>query len=387
MSEKKLSHDDKTPSLMPDLDYLYPRVPEPMRTRLREQTIETNHRLFRLVAVVAGLAGVSFAMVIILATGDGQSDVERAVRAWALLSFSVLSFLLALYLLRRPPGFLTRNVLFESYAFVFYAMTTVLTIFDLAGPYTDYSSFLIGTLGSGLILSAPIRVYAIGTGGSLTVIVAYLTIASPGSLMPNEIVMLCLYGLMSVFLAIILELRRRQSAWLRLRLTDLNHELQNLSFSDPLTGIHNRRFFTEVLSRNLAMVRRGQQDFVLVVIDVDHFKRVNDLHGHNVGDEVLKTIAQRLSYTLRDTDIIARYGGEEFVILLPGIGIDPARHVAERIRNSVSETALPELSWAMTISIGLTQAIANDSVETVFKRADQALYQAKQEGRNRVVSV
>jgi diguanylate cyclase (GGDEF)-like protein/PAS domain S-box-containing protein len=160
-----------------------------------------------------------------------------------------------------------------------------------------------------------------------------------------------------------------------------NQELLKLAHDDGLTGLKNRRSFDERLREEVARSRRTKVGFSLVLLDIDHFKNINDNWGHTTGDEVLRQLARLLTETLRVVDIIARYGGEEFAIILPSTGSLGSYRAAERCRESIANYA-----WShgpVTASCGV--ATWNDEDEqTLLVRADLALYSAKQSGRNRV---
>jgi len=171
--------------------------------------------------------------------------------------------------------------------------------------------------------------------------------------------------------------------------------LMRSGFTDVLTGWHNRRYLTVRLSEELARARRDGTWLVCLMLDIDHFKRVNDNWGHAAGDAVLREIAQRIESQVRASDIAARYGGEEFVVLLPGTDVGSALLLAERIRQSVSATPidLPNGDTVtITASIGISEvqpAPEADDLKTIgdslVARADVALYAAKAAGRDRVI--
>jgi diguanylate cyclase (GGDEF)-like protein len=173
-----------------------------------------------------------------------------------------------------------------------------------------------------------------------------------------------------------------------LALEQANITLKNLSETDPLTQIANRRSYDKQLSLVVLSAKRTKQPLSLLVLDIDYFKAFNDHYGHDAGDGALKIIAQHISSTLpRATDFIARYGGEEFVALLPSTDIDGAYSVAERIRSTIELSAIThEFSGIcdfITVSIGIAVLTENISqVEDLFKQADKALYEAKAKGRN-----
>lgn len=165
--------------------------------------------------------------------------------------------------------------------------------------------------------------------------------------------------------------------------------LCELSLKDPLTGLGNRRHFIAVLDRTIDNVARSGDPALLLMLDIDHFKRINDTHGHQAGDRVLQTIAQTISRCVRPMDTVARFGGEEFAVVLPNCHTAYGSTVAERIRETVEALVIavtPSLSLKVTISIG--GAFAPEWVRSTAalwtERADVQLYRAKAEGRNRV---
>jgi diguanylate cyclase (GGDEF)-like protein len=168
-------------------------------------------------------------------------------------------------------------------------------------------------------------------------------------------------------------------------LTQANAELLSLAVHDGLTGVYNRRRFDEKLTEYTLLSRRTGRPFALLLIDADHFKRINDTHGHAVGDDVLKQLAALIQSSLRTTDFVARYGGEEFAVLLPEIAQpDTPEVVAEKVRAAIAEAFFPVVE-RMTVSIGVGLADpADNSHSALIKRADQQLYQAKAAGRNQV---
>lgn len=165
-------------------------------------------------------------------------------------------------------------------------------------------------------------------------------------------------------------------------LMSLNHQLEALVSIDALTGLKNRRFFQQRLLESLALFQRTQQTFSLLIIDIDHFKRINDTYGHPVGDFVLTNLAQLLQSLSREMDIAARYGGEEFVILLPNTDKENAMLTAERYRSKIESAAWGE--YKVTVSIGAATVSQEDTDESLLNKADQALYSSKKGGRNRI---
>jgi diguanylate cyclase (GGDEF)-like protein/PAS domain S-box-containing protein len=165
----------------------------------------------------------------------------------------------------------------------------------------------------------------------------------------------------------------------------LQEELAALAHIDPLTGLMNRRHFRLLADQEFSRAARTHHQLFLMMLDIDHFKRVNDTHGHDVGDQALVEVAEVLKNGVRSMDILARWGGEEFLVLLPETNMAGATLIAERIRQQVSQIKLPKIPEGLTISIGLSEAKPGMELKTATGLADQALYQAKSGGRNRVV--
>ena len=179
----------------------------------------------------------------------------------------------------------------------------------------------------------------------------------------------------------------------RQQLLENEARLERLATTDPLTGLLNRRQFFSVAARTCEQSRRYDHPLSLILIDIDHFKRVNDTFGHAAGDRVLQEVARIGRETVRQSDLLARYGGEEFIVLLPETASDQACEVAERLRLGIGGAPLfvLEQSLRITISLGVSPVPVNSEVglspagviEQAVARADQALYQSKNAGRNR----
>ncbi|WP_185827567.1 sensor domain-containing diguanylate cyclase [Halomonas nitroreducens] len=169
---------------------------------------------------------------------------------------------------------------------------------------------------------------------------------------------------------------------------EVEHRLEALSRRDPLTGVANLRYFFERAADEYARVRRSGGDCSLLMLDLDHFKRINDHWGHATGDEVLKAFCDTVRDSLREVDLLGRLGGEEFAVLLPDTDREGAARVAERLRRRVEQHPVPQDSQVIpyTVSCGVaTLRPDDDSAEAVLRRADDALYRAKAAGRNHSV--
>jgi diguanylate cyclase len=172
-------------------------------------------------------------------------------------------------------------------------------------------------------------------------------------------------------------------------LASYEQKLVEMNVKDGLTGIFNRRYFQTRLNEEYQRHKRYDTKLSLIMFDIDFFKKVNDTHGHQCGDAVLQTVASKTTSIIRQTDCLARYGGEEFCCLLPQTELTDAVTLAERLRQLIEKQVIvyQEKNVNVTISLGVSDLKPEDSAEAFLKKADQALYQAKNSGRNRVVSI
>lgn len=173
------------------------------------------------------------------------------------------------------------------------------------------------------------------------------------------------------------------------RTQELQKAAQNfelLATTDSLTNVNNRYSIMRHLQSEITRAVRYNHDLAVILYDIDFFKKINDTHGHDVGDTVLVQMSHLIETSLRDVDIIGRYGGEEFIIILPETNLEDAKHIAERTRVLVEETTFANLDNT-TISLGVTVLLDNEKMETLFKRLDTLLYRAKHSGRNQVRSL
>lgn len=174
-----------------------------------------------------------------------------------------------------------------------------------------------------------------------------------------------------------------------LYLQDLQEELKLLASLDPLTKLYNRRYFMETAKQILELAQRNRTKTSLIILDIDKFKRVNDVYGHKAGDDVIIALSSNLLDISRKSDLMSRWGGEEFVLLLPNTDINGALIIAEKIRKKVEELVVSlenEQRVQFTVSLGTSEfnSKSDINIEAAVNRADEALYRAKESGRNRV---
>ncbi len=166
-----------------------------------------------------------------------------------------------------------------------------------------------------------------------------------------------------------------------------NHELERLAYYDSLTGLLNRHAILEKLGEWLIHVQRYKERLTIAMLDIDHFKQVNDMRGHRAGDRVLSDVSSVLRRSIRQTDFAGRYGGEEFLVILPSTDATGAAVMGERIRASIEGTPMSDPAsgtFRLTVSIGVAEHCSTDDEHLIVSRADAALYRAKAMGRNRV---
>jgi diguanylate cyclase len=276
------------------------------------------------------------------------------------------------------------------------AISCVIGAYAVLGPMRGVSlSILVGTLVFGAFSSTPRQML----GMSLyTITLLGLTMLWKAHSEParypraEELTHFAIATTMLVAVAYLAEmlsrLRRKLKAQTR-ELVDALARIHHLATRDELTQLVNRRQMSELAAHEAARRDRSGAPLCLAVIDIDHFKRVNDTHGHAAGDAVLRSFAELALAAVRRTDVMARWGGEEFLLLLPATGIDAAGEVLERMRAHARDAPRPDdpPTPAVTFSAGLVESPAGESIDAAIERADQAMYRAKREGRDRVVSV
>src|SRR5207248_11297909 len=162
-----------------------------------------------------------------------------------------------------------------------------------------------------------------------------------------------------------------------------------MAITDALTGLYNRRYMESHVGTLVEQASARGKPLAVLVLDIDYFKSVNDTHGHDAGDAVLREFALRIRRSIRGLDLACRYGGEEFLVIMPETDLSAAALVAERLRRTIASEPFAiergERAMAVTISVGTAALAGGDEPASVLKRADEALYRAKRDGRNRVV--
>lgn len=244
-----------------------------------------------------------------------------------------------------------------------------------------------------LYLIAYARILALPFGLPVTISSIAMLLLIPLGLMVSGL----LPGLSAVRILIPLIPMALMMFFLELLLTRNLHEshqqrkkLEELAIQDPLTGLHNRRYFMMSATEHHRLAIRNGHPLCILMVDLDHFKRINDTFGHASGDQVIRLTSDVLRNELRASDILARFGGEEFIACLPETELSDARVAAERIRSSLEGSTVPAADdkgtvLRVTASIGVAASTSPESLDRLIERADQALYAAKNRGRNQVV--
>ncbi len=252
------------------------------------------------------------------------------------------------------------NKLTNYAPFIVEGYLLVLWIFVVSGMFFKYA------LASALVVS------------SILVISGFFIIGSPGLYTMHVFWVLCSFSF--GFLAALIVDRSRKAIFMN------QQELHRLAITDELTGVFNRNHLNSVLSQEMARGHRYDKTFGLLMIDIDHFKSINDTFGHTVGDRVLQKVAQVLSTFLRSNDTLVRWGGEEFVVIAVEVDETTLQQLCEKLRHKIEGNRFSSIG-TLTVSIGATLLRKNDSQDTLLSRADTALYEAKERGRNITVFV
>jgi len=250
---------------------------------------------------------------------------------------------------------------------------------DLKRPLSDYMSSPVETIDSSASVKDAVRFVKSKHFKRVVVIDEAGTLK--GMIMQSELISLT-YSKW----AMIMRQFQNELQELNNLLEDKNKHYQALAAKDPLTGLYNRHKFSEIFTTEFLTMQKRENAMALVMLDLDHFKSINDDFGHNKGDEVLIATSRLILQCQRQTDVVCRWGGEEFLILLPSANVEQAIKIADHLRERIKELDLIE-GRALTASFGVTLVSPDDSLESLVGRADSALYEAKKNGRDQVVSL
>jgi diguanylate cyclase (GGDEF)-like protein len=350
------------------------------------------HQRVRLQQALLAMALMALSVAVFIYAAQVAGTATRWVAAWTVFSLGGMVVVYALIrsgVSRRwaDPSLTVPQMLF--------AITCGALAYALSGPLRGATfPVLMVILMFGMFqvrtrVITAVALYALGVFG---VVMAWKALTEPQVYAPvtewgHFAMLAAMLPAVSLLAARVARLRtrdRRQRNELAQALT----RIQDLATRDELTGLVNRRHMSLLLEQERQRGARSGRLFSVAMIDIDHFKPINDQHGHGVGDDVLRSLARQMPQALRSTDIVARWGGEEFVVLLPESTLGTARVALERLRGRVAATPMAHVSGVpirITVSTGLTAHLAGESLQQTLERADRALYDAKAQGRNRTV--
>ena len=272
----------------------------------------------------------------------------------------------------------------ETILIIFYILTLgAIFIIDLTVPLgvaagVPYVVPVLITIKTERIIDT----YLIGIAGILLTILGYF-LSPVANGVPWMVIFNRLLAIFVISITMFFVIDRKNS---EIKIKKLNKELQQMVHTDPLTGAKNRLAFIKRITEEIERAKRYEAPLSIIMFDIDHFKKINDTYGHNVGDNVLKGMVKIVEEHLRKSDNLYRTGGEEFIVILPNTDIEKAEIVAEKIREAICKTKFEKVG-RVTISIGVTQVTEDDDEDTVTSRVDEALYRAKNTGRNKVVTI
>ena len=389
-------HQEQFPALA-DLLYLahYPILMAGLLLLVRQRTPRGDRAGLIDAAVIALGAGLlSWVFLIGPLASDANLSALVKLASVAYPAADLLVFAVAVRLLVGPGTRPVSYRLLSASLLVVLATDSAYVLMQLAGTYTTGNLLDATWLGSYVLLGAaalhpsmrvlaePSEVAAAHTSWWRLALLAVASLVAPATLVIPS----------ALGRAVNLPVVAAASAALFLlvvaRLGELVDEQRRVAITDGLTGLYNRRFFEATLALEAEHAARSGRDLGLLVLDIDHFKRINDAYGHQAGDAVLRELAGRLAAAIRGGDVVARYGGEEFVVLLRDTSLEAVPETAERLRRAVGDVPVVQTddAWlAITVSVGgAAWPVHARSVDELVRVADQALYAAKRRGRNRV---
>jgi len=360
------------------------KIPFNMRYQIMLARRDHNFQTFSVAAIIAFTISLLYVLQKLYAPGETPESWMTGAYIALFGSLGIVSviFFLAYHWMHERVTLRFETIFVMVYAFLVVGISTVVTVIDMV--YTrEYTGMFVGLISTSVILSAPLIAYSALSSFSLILFSLGYFLVFPGQgievYLPGFV-----NAAVSVAIGIIIQNGRTNNEVLKIHLQDLNRELREYSFRDPLTGSRNRRFLMEYLEQQRLLELRHEVGLSLIIFDIDHFKKVNDSLGHPVGDMVLKDLANVSQGCLRDSDMLARYGGEEFIAVLAKTRMEDAYAVADRMRVGVEYHSFAGVPWKITASYGVAELRKNESIESLISRADIALYWSKKEGRNRV---
>jgi len=325
--------------------------------------------------VLSGVAPIFGICVVLFAAWDFLVEPDIAYQALAVRSSAaLLSALIYLHAARE------RSALYRA-GFMFSILACAIIVTEIRPEHPSSVAGITAFLAILSLISLRTRDFCAMAAAPTILYVACAALRLPPLEAVNA-VMMYLVGLVIAFVMLLAarDFRRRSLA--------LELELVRISRHDSLTGVFNRGYITELALRELELARRHQRPLAVAMLDIDHFKSINDTHGHDVGDQVIQELARVCKAKLRSTDYFGRFGGEEFIVVMPETGKAEALEAAERLRSFIEQTTVAaesrDVKFTASIGVAVLPAGSTEDWQALLKRADVALYKGKQMGRNRV---
>lgn len=368
-------------------------------TPVVEESKLINLRRLNLLTMIA--IPVHIAIILQFITTPFSQDIHREFwRVGIIICHSVLLALMILffiltYRIRRKPvsGSLAHFLHHAAITMILSAGIAIVTIDQLAT--TNVTPFLLACILVGTVfLTRPIFSLLYNLVAYITYfLLIALTQHDPSVILSNRV-----NGLTAVATGFAISSMMWRYNFINFRqkqriieqqelLKEKNQELEKMAFFDSLTNLPNRRYFDQIIKKEIALVNRNSRESCLIMLDIDHFKDVNDTYGHPAGDAILNQVARLLQSCIRQSDLIARLGGEEFILLLPETELDGAIQAAEKLRQAIEHMSfiVGQQAICITASFGVSPIIPNKEKQiNYYAECDRALYLAKQKGRNRV---
>jgi len=300
--------------------------------------------------------------------------------AYTLAFIAIIGLFIALFcfatFVARSASFRLRAIAYALILGSILGLSALITVLDLSLGTRDFISIFAVLLAVCVFVSAPPGFY-LGMGAcSASGFILGCAFIPGGSQTVYTVLTATVVVSVSVGLGAYLDRFRVKSLLAA-------YALEDMSLRDSLTCAYNRRFLDETLARLAALAGRYREELSLLILDIDHFKSVNDDFGHQAGDAVLRLVSASVHAALRSSDVFARYGGDEFAVILPKAKLEDALTVAEKLRSAVAGLSVPGITRALTLSVGAASLAKGEAMGAFVARADAALYQAKRSGRDR----
>lgn len=365
---------------------LFCRIPLENRYKYEAQRLESNFRQFRGISTLVVTLIALYLVQYRFFPGVEKETPFFVYYVYIFFSLLIISILFRLLLphFHKKKSSDSEEIIYLVYTSCLIIGCIYLTVFDLSVS-KDYTAYAIGLLSLAFILRTSIAKYLMLIMGAFIFTVINMIYFLEINNYFEAFLPILVISVASTFIGVYSEKSRQEVFLLRYELQEKNKELQNISFRDPLTNLYNRRYLVESLSNQILHFKRYGAPLSILMVDIDHFKRVNDKLGHAVGDQTLIGLARLFERECRNSDTLARYGGEEFVIVLSNVSRKKAYVCAERIRKSAENHRFAGVPWSVTLSIGINEIGIEDELNTLIDGADKNLYEAKNSGRNKCV--